>query len=374
MGRGMWGRATAVAGLLALAACSSAGGASPDGTSVHVDPSTTPAWRATTTTTTTKPKARSHRAVASVTLAFAGDVHFEGVLRQELAADPQGLLAPIAPILRRADVAMVNLETAITERGTPQLKIYTFRASPRAFTALSSAGIDVATMANNHGLDFGPVGLMDSLAAIRSSAFPVVGIGANENEAYAPYRTTVRGTRIAIIGASQVIDDPMIATWTATAMQPGIASAKRVDRLVQAVREARATSDTVVVFLHWGQEGSACTTFDQRTLARALVDAGADIVVGSHAHLLLGAGHLARSDGSSAFVDYGLGNFAFYSPPGPSSVTGVLLLTVRKRQVVDYGWQPAHIEAGVPVPVTGSTVTMEQTAWDRLRSCTDLQK
>ena len=83
---------------------------------------------------------------------------------------------------------------------------------------------------------------------------------------------------------------------------------KNVDVLVAAVRAARLVSDTVVVYLHWGIEGHTCPSSDQRALAQALVLAGADVVVGSHAHRLLGGGRLG-----SAFVDYGLGNFAFYA-------------------------------------------------------------
>ncbi len=100
-----------------------------------------------------------------VVLAFGGDVHFEGVLRSLLAANPSTVLAPIAPVLESADLAMVNLETAITERGTPQPKQYTFRAPASAFTALAAGGVDVTTMANNHGMDFGEVGFNDSLNA-----------------------------------------------------------------------------------------------------------------------------------------------------------------------------------------------------------------
>ena len=100
-----------------------------------------------------------------MTFAFGGDVHFEGNLRWRLS-DPGRALAGVAPLLASADVAMVNLETAITERGTPQTKAYNFRAPATAFTALRSAGVDVTTMANNHGIDYGPVGLGDSLAAM----------------------------------------------------------------------------------------------------------------------------------------------------------------------------------------------------------------
>ncbi len=83
-----------------------------------------------------------------MTLAFGGDVHFEGVIRSRLTSNPATAVGPIASMLRRADLAMVNLETAITTRGTPQSKSFTFRAPASAFQALKAAGVDVATMAN----------------------------------------------------------------------------------------------------------------------------------------------------------------------------------------------------------------------------------
>ena len=114
-------------------------------------------------------------AAGSVTLAFAGDVNFADRTGR-LLSDPATAFGPIAAVLRSADFAALNLETAVTSRGAPQPKTYHFRASPVAFTALRDAGIDLVTMANNHVLDYGPVGLADTLAAARAARFPYVGI------------------------------------------------------------------------------------------------------------------------------------------------------------------------------------------------------
>jgi len=303
-----------------------------------------------------------------VVLAFGGDVHFERILETKLAAKPSRVLAPIAPVLKRADIAVVNLETAVTTRGTPQPKQYVFRAPPTAFAALRGGGVDVASMANNHGLDYGEVGLRDSLAAAERYRFPVIGIGRDGKRAYAPYRTTVRGQRIAILGATQVLDDHLIGAWTAGPDKPGLASAKDVPRLLQEVRRARRTADTVVVFLHWGRERERCPTTDQRMLARQLVAAGADVVVGGHAHRLLGAGRMGR-----ALVSYGLGNFVWYSASELSVQTGVLLVTVTGRRIDDYGWVPARIVDGVPRPLTGSERPRALASWRSLRGCTGLR-
>jgi poly-gamma-glutamate capsule biosynthesis protein CapA/YwtB (metallophosphatase superfamily) len=304
----------------------------------------------------------------AVVLAFAGDVHFEGALRSALESRSRTPLGAIAPVLEQADLAVVNLETAVTTRGAPQQKQYAFRAPPSAFAALVNGGVDVASMANNHGMDYGVVGLRDSLAAARKARFPVIGIGLDAGQAYRPYRATIRGERIAIIAATQVLDDNLISAWTAGPHKPGLASAKTVPRLLRAVRQARETSDTVVVFLHWGVELASCPTSDQRRLARRLVAAGADVVVGSHAHRLLGAGRLAGT-----FIDYGLGNFAWYATGGVTTETGVVLVTVTARHVNRYRFEPARIVGGSPQPLGGEDRTQAIRSWRSLRSCTGLR-
>ena len=263
---------------------------------------------------------------------------------------------------------MVNVETAVTDRGTPAAKEYVFRAPTSAFSALAAGGVDVATVANNHGLDYGTVGLRDTLAAAKRSRVRVVGAGWNDAEAYAPYRVTVNGQRIAVLGATQVIDDELISAWTAGPGKMGLASAKEVARLVRAVRDARSTSDTVVVYVHWGVELTGCPTAAQTSLADRLVAAGADVVVGSHAHVLLGAGRKGR-----ALVDYGLGNFVFYASQPSKIESGVLEVTVTGRRIDGYRWVPARISGGIPYPLPGSSRTQALTSWKRLRACTDLR-
>jgi poly-gamma-glutamate capsule biosynthesis protein CapA/YwtB (metallophosphatase superfamily) len=304
-----------------------------------------------------------------VLLAFAGDVHFEGAVRTRLMSRSGQVLGAIAPVLKQADIATVNLETAVTTRGRPQSKQYVFRAPPSAFAALRNGGVGVATMANNHGMDYGVQGLRDSLAAARREHFHVIGIGLDDTQAYRPYRATIRDERIAIIAATQVLDDNLIASWTAGPHKPGLASAKDVPRLLRAVRAARGTADTVVVFLHWGVELAACPTAVQRRLASKLVAAGADVVVGSHAHRLLGGGKL-----QSSFVDYGLGNFAWYSSAsGVTAESGVVLVSVTGRHVNGYRFRPARIVDGSPYPLSGSERASAIRSWRGLRACTGLK-
>lgn len=302
------------------------------------------------------------------TIAFGGDVHFEGGLRNRLA-NPRTALGPISKVLSSADLAMINLETAITTGGTPAPgKQFTFRAPATAFTALKAAGVDVVSMANNHGMDYMDSGLEDSLAAIKKSRFPVVGIGKDAAEAYKPFRKMVNGNRVSIIGATQVLDAEFIQSWSATPDKGGLASAKNEERLLQAVRAARKNSDTVIVHLHWGTEMQRCPNPAQLSLAPKLVKAGADVIVGGHAHILLGAGYLNK-----AYVSYGLGNFVFYNhSAGTTGRTGVLTLTINGRKVLKDKWTPAEIQGGIPIPLRGAAATQATTGWKALRSCTGL--
>ncbi|GII63127.1 hypothetical protein Skr01_32120 [Sphaerisporangium krabiense] len=340
----------------AVVACSAAESASPSPTSGgKTSPEGSPEAEAT------KPARKPF------TISFGGDVHFEGVLRGRLA-NPRTALGPISAVLRKSDLSMVNLETAITQAGTPAPgKQFTFRAPPSALTALKAAGVDVASMANNHGMDYMQGGLRDSLAAIRRSKFPIVGIGANAAEAYKPFRKTVNGNRVAIIGATQVLDSEFIQSWTATSTQGGLASAKNEERLIQAVRQARRTSDTVIVHLHWGTELQKCPNPAQLTLAPKLIAAGADVIVGGHAHILLGSGYL-----KGRYVNYGMGNFVFYNSGPETGATGVLTLTVNGRKVLKDQWTPARITGGIPVPLTGAARQSAVTNWKSLRGCAGL--
>ncbi|WP_167880329.1 CapA family protein [Nocardioides guangzhouensis] len=310
----------------------------------------------------------------TVTLAFAGDVHFEAHLAG-LLGRPRHALGPVERTLAAADLAMVNLESAITTRGTPEAKElevpdqrYHFRTSPAALDVLDAAGVDVATMANNHGADFGPVGLRDSLAAIRRGPVPVVGIGRDRRAAFTPYLTSVRGTSVAFLAGDGSMREGSSDVWEAGPRNPGIAAAHadRPRALVTAVRAASRRADVVVVYLHWGEELVGCPTHQQRATAQALAEAGADVVLGSHAHVQLGAGWLGGT-----YVDYGLGNFVWYHDHQPRS--GVLRVRVRDGRVVGDDWAPAVIGTdGLPAPLHGSARARAVADWRRLRSCTGL--
>jgi poly-gamma-glutamate synthesis protein (capsule biosynthesis protein) len=307
-----------------------------------------------------------------VVLAFGGDVNFPSgsALGSRLATNPSTALGSgVSELFSGADLSMVNFESALTD-GTcpqPQSKAYVFSTSAAAITAFREAGVSLVTEANNHGEDCGPAGLQMALAIRSQTGYPIRGIGQSATEAFAPYRVTIHGQRVAIIAATQVIDSDLQTTWTATPTHAGLASAYDVERLVAAVQAARKTADTVVVFLHWGVELQGCPGPVQEPLAGLLVKAGADIVVGSHAHVLLGGGFLG-----SAYVDYGLGNLAFYNDPPPTNRSGSIVISATGRHINSVTWRPALIENEVPVPLAGAAAADATQSWSAARNCTDL--
>ncbi len=370
-------RRGAAAALLALVAA---------GCTASEEPSETPATPATpnppaptSDTPTPTPGPTPSPRPPAIRIAVAGDVHFEGVLADRLLG-PATALAPATRALAAADLAIVNLETSVGTSGRPEPgKRFTFSAGPEAFTALAEAGIDVASMANNHALDFGRARLPSTLRAMRSAAtvdppLAVIGIGRDRDEAFRPALSDVDGTLVATLAATVADRDPTAdrtGQWAATSTLGGTADALDPAHLLAAVRRADGTADVVVAYLHWGVQGEQCPSAGQRDLARSLVSAGADIVVGSHAHELQGDGRLGPG-----YVAYGLGNFAWYSP-GP---TGVLTLTVDpprrpagRATVSRSRWWPASIGAdGLAARVRGTVAAQRVTDRKALRDCAGL--
>jgi poly-gamma-glutamate synthesis protein (capsule biosynthesis protein) len=301
-----------------------------------------------------------------ITLAFAGDVHFMD-RTLGLLDDPATAFGPIAPFLASADIAMVNLESAVTTRGTPEPKRFHFRAPTSAYDAIKAAGVDVVTIANNHALDYGRIGLADTVAAAKAAGMPYIGAGANAAEAYAPWLTEVKGVTFAFIGFDQFFE--LWTSWKATDTQAGIAMARDLPRAVAAAKAARKLADVLVVYVHWGNEGDQCPTKEQRTFAAEMSKAGADLVVGTHAHLLQGDGWMGRT-----YVHYGLGNFVWFNDEPWGNDTGVLRVTMRGKLIVKTELVPASISrrTGQPLPVAGAEATRITQKFAGLRACTKL--
>jgi poly-gamma-glutamate capsule biosynthesis protein CapA/YwtB (metallophosphatase superfamily)/putative cell wall-binding protein len=286
------------------------------------------------------------RHVPPVTLAFGGDVHGEGRVRSHLLAGGNPL-SEVALLLQRADLAVVNLETAVGTSGRPQPgKTYTFQAPPVLLDALRAAGVDVVSLANNHALDYGHAALAETIALARAARVAPVGAGRNAAEAYAPALFRANRRTVAVVGLSRVLP----AGWAAGPGRAGIASAYDVAAAERAVRAAAERADVVVVMIHWGVELAECPDGHQLDLARRLTAAGADVVAGHHPHVLQGIQRIGPS-----LVHLSLGNFVWYHSREPSRYTGVWTVEVDGRGAVADRFDPAVIDQlGRPVPATGA--------------------
>lgn len=299
------------------------------------------------------------RFVPSATLAFAGDVHGESKIAAAVAAGSNPL-GPVQDLLSAADIAVVNLETPLSTRGSPANKTYVFRGPPEMAADIAEAGVDVVTLANNHALDYGVTAMLDTLDHTAAAGLRSVGAGAVAATAYAPQVVDTPAGPVAIIGLTRVLhtlgwakgEQPPAAAqqWQATATRPGLASAYDEAAAVAAVRAAAEVADHVVVAIHWGTERADCPDVNQRHLARLLTDAGADVIVGHHPHVLQGVQTL-----DEALVAYSLGNFVWYHNRAPSRYTGVLQVELPLLDDPAWSFVPAEIASdGSPYPASGT--------------------
>ncbi len=263
-----------------------------------------------------------------ITLLFGGDVYFsDHVMRAyEKAGGIGGVLDEgIRAEIDGADIFMVNQEFPFTDRGSAAAdKQFTFRVPPEKVSMFREMGIDIVTMANNHILDFGPEGITDSLAALDGAGILHVGAGENLEQAGKPEIIEVKGKKIGFLGASRVY---MASSWAAGEKHPGVFSTYDPAPVLEAIREARALCDYLVVYVHWGIERNTEPETYQRTMGRQYIDAGADLVVGSHPHVLQ---EIEYYNGKP--IVYSLGNFVF-----GSSIPETELLKVVLKETEDGG-------------------------------------
>ena len=298
----------------------------------EVNPATTE--QAPPTVTTVAPQRRW-------TLLAGGDVLLD-------RTEPEGIdpFAKVQPNLMSANVAIVNLEMAITERGEPYDKEYVFRAPGSAALTLAGAGVDVVSLGNNHVFDFGRDGLEDTISVLDEVGILRPGAGSNNAEAYAPRILTLdNGVRVAFVSGTAVVP----GGFAAGAERAGVADAKwATPRVLAAVRAAASGNDVVVVSLHWGVEREPCPTEEQRTLAQQVVEAGADLILGHHPHVLQPIETFDRT-----LIAYSLGNFVWHPRYGMTGDTGVLEVIFDGSRVEGYRFHPHVLDyRGAPTPIS----------------------
>jgi poly-gamma-glutamate capsule biosynthesis protein CapA/YwtB (metallophosphatase superfamily) len=247
----------------------------------------------------------------------------------------------VASTLRRADITVGNLETAVSERGTASVKEYTFRGPPAALKPVHTrAGFDVLTLANNHSADFGKEALLDTVNAVHAAGMLSIGAGATSFRARRPAIVVEGGLRVAFLGYSDV--NPL--GFSATDTSPGTAKAD-VGAIDADVRSARRRADVVVCFFHWGTELHADPDERQGLLADACLRSGASVVLGAHPHVF---GPISRPT-PRTLVAWTLGNFVFPSS-GATARTGILRVELGAAGVSAYRTLPIEIDGFRPRP------------------------
>lgn len=210
--------------------------------------------------------------------------------------------------MQKADIMMLNNEYTYSTRGTAiPGKAYTFRAQPSRVEILNQLGVDIVSVANNHVYDYGQEALVDTLDTLEEAGIPYVGAGRNLKEAKKIVYFVANGKKIAIVSATQ-IERSYNYTKEATETTPGVLKTLKPDKFVSVIEEAKKNSDYVIVYPHWGTEGTNVYGSDQKELAKAYVDAGADVIIGGHTHCLQGFSYI-----EGVPVLYSLGNFWFNS-------------------------------------------------------------
>ena len=260
-----------------------------------------------------------------ITIAAVGDLMLGGraePLLKELGPDYP--FAEVMPFLTRADVVVGNLESSISTRGIAvENKQFTLRAGPIAAQALEKAGIRVVTLANNHSMDFGPLALRDTLAALDENDILYTGAGMNLVDARTPALLKVKGRTIAFLSYSLTFPLDFFASASRPGTAPGYEDFVRSD-----IEKARSSADLVVVSFHWGAELMTAAKDYQVELGRKAVNWGADLVLGHHPHVLQ---ELEVYQGR--LIAYSLGNFVFGSESNRTNAGIILLLTFQGKSL-----------------------------------------
>jgi hypothetical protein len=331
-------------GALTLAGCNDRGqeGTPSAGPAPTVPPAASPISSASATAE--PPQAASAApaaALAPIRLAFVGDIALNYSIATDLEAlaaghAPKGVepgfpFAGVAERLRAADIAVGNLECVVSTKGTLATWHKPFRAPLVGTAAILASGIDLVSVANNHSWDFGKEGFYDMLKNLDDGKLPVIGRGYRQNLPHEPERALVRevrGTRVGFLGYYLTVD---------ANIQRDVAAASK-------------EADVVVVYFHWGREKQSDATPEQKRQARAAIDAGADLVVGSHVHVLQPT-EVYRS----RLIAYGLGNFVFMGMNHEERFRrgAILEVAMHREQLVSYELVPTRVDdRGAPRLVT----------------------
>ena len=244
--------------------------------------------------------------LARVELVAVGDILMHQDVKTSASQAPGGLAdlwQDVTPFFRKADLAFANLETPVAPVTGRPGRPFQFNAPADLPAALKASGLTLVATANNHAYDQGPKGVTETLARLKEAGLGAIGSGADRATAEAPTVLIVKGLRIAFLGFTDIFN----LNLNLKADRPWVRSLDPA-AACQAVRDARAQADAVVVSIHWGAEYLHVPLARQKVIAQQLADAGADLILGHHPHVLQPVAIL-ESGTRKTVVAYSMGNF-----------------------------------------------------------------
>ena len=289
---------------------------------------------------------------ATLTVAAVGDMHFDRRVKELIGRE--GGLAPLKYVSERlaaADVVVGNLESPLSSGGSPwPNKDVHFRGDPRGIEGLAASGFTFLSLANNHILDYGAEALADTVASLDGAGIGHAGAGVDRATAWTPSVATYGDTTIAFLSFSHILPAGFIATDSTAGLAPGRTDMAAV---TEAIRAAKVEHDYVIVSFHWGVEYVDDANGDQVRDGRAAVDAGADMVLSHHPHVIQGIEFY-----NGALIAYSLGDFVFDHYSRKTGEAFILEADLGPHGVENVRAVPVYLYSiGQPKIVTGSEAT-----------------
>ncbi len=238
-------------------------------------------------------------------LIITGDIALARGIDQRIKNDDYDILSEdIIGLFKEKDLCLVNLECPLTDSDKPKwVHFPTLKASTKAIKIINDLNVNVASLANNHITDYGDTGLFDTISVLDANGIKWLGAGKTPDEANAPLIIVENECTIGILALAQ----PEIAAVSFRSAGAGVLEGKRA---IKTIRELSGKTDITIAYLHYGAEFYEYPTPPQVSLSRSLIDAGADLVIGHHPHVVQGYEHY-----KGGFIAYSLGNFIFDMKP-----------------------------------------------------------
>jgi poly-gamma-glutamate synthesis protein (capsule biosynthesis protein) len=277
------------------------------------------------------------------TLIFVGDIMLSRNIgkKMENLGDWEFPFKKIKKYLSEADFAFGNLESPISDKGSNQGSIYSFRADPRAVLGLQTAGLDAVSLANNHIWDWGVDALSDTVTKLKEVGIIPLGVGENKKEANAGHIFKINGTKIGFLAYTDLYSKSLIATEK----DPGISDWSR-DQVLSDIKRLKVESDLLLVSWHSGTEYEKVPNVEQKEIYKWLIAAGVDLVVGHHPHVTQPV-----EEYGGGWIAYSLGNFIFDQSFSKETMEGMALeVSIRnekitkvetRKVILDHDFQPS---------------------------------